>query len=364
MHRLLLTSLVLHLTLAPVTAGAIRPPVTIRTLPAPADALDAASLGGDLHVAYLIGAKVFHAVQRAGRGTFDAPTVLPCTIELGPWGGVVRIVAAGTRLLVLAPTKDGFFLLTSDDAGKSWTSRTSHSLTGHEAVESQRLAATGNVVHLAWIDEHAAKSAGDAVAKPLYLATSTDGGRTFGPRHAITAGFPSACPCCVPSLAAAGEAVYVAYRPSAQNVKEVAVLTSQDSGKTFQFKQISDDRWAYLGCPANGPALAASGNQVSVSWTHDKIIQQAQSIDAGRTFNKPNAIGTGRFHLAAPTPRGTVSVVDTASGAVFRQGTGGGLALGTPLSKAAALVTLPDGVVLVRGTAVAPAAKRHAVKAR
>lgn len=201
-----------------------------------------------------------------------------------------RSCLAGTRRIVLEPVEGGFTLRTSDDGGKTWAQRSSRSITGHERIESQFVAARGRRVYLTWIDVEAPRAAGDAVARPVYLAISQDGGASWSAPRNVTGGLPYACPCCVPQIALSGDSVYIAYRTSIANVKEVAVLVSHDRGRTFCFRPVSHDRWKFLGCPAIPPKLAAEGRRVSVTWAREKTILSAVSRDGGRSFSRPRAV--------------------------------------------------------------------------
>lgn len=216
--------------------------------------------------------------------------LLVTPLGAGRWVVPTRSCLAGTRQIVLAPVDDGFTLKTSDDGGKTWAQRSSRSITGHERIESQFVAAQGRRVYLTWIDLDAPRSPGDAVAKPIYLAISEDGGASWSAPRDVTRGLPRACPCCVPQIALSGDAVYIAYRTSIENVKEVAVLVSHDRGRTFRFRPVSRDRWKFMGCPAIPPKLVAAGRRVSVTWTREKTILSAGSRDGGRSFSRPRVV--------------------------------------------------------------------------
>lgn len=323
-------------------------PVPAWTVPLEAQALDACTDGaGTVHVAALRNGRVVHLARPSGKD-FGAASTLPCDAASGP-GGAVQIVSAGKRLLVLATTQGGFCLVASDDGGRSWQARSSQEITGHEALESGRIAASGTNVHVVWINEEAEKDEHDRVSSPLFHAASRDGGRTFSAPRAVTAGFPRACPCCSATLAVSGETVRIAYRTSVKNVKEVGLLTSRDGGQTFAFGQVSDDRWTMLGCPANGPALGVSGDELVLTWTREKAIHTATSSDGGKTFTAPRSIGAGRFHLASADGARTLAVVQTATGPVVARRGRAPETMAGSLTAATALVDVPgQGAVLLR----------------
>lgn len=349
MSRCHVTLLTLALTLASPVSSLTAEPLPVWPVPIEAQALDACTDGaGTVHVAALQHGKVVHLARPSG-GDFGKPAALPCESGGGGHGGAVQIVSAGARILVMAPARGGFCLAASDDGGRTWQARSSLDVTGHEALESGRMAASGSNVHVVWINEEAEKDAHDKVASPLFYAASRDGGRTFSKPRAVTEAFPRACPCCPTTLVANGDTVRIAYRTSVKNVKEVGLLTSRDGGQTFAFRQVSDDKWEMLGCPANGPTLGISGDKVVMTWTAEKAIQTATSADGGATFTAPQPVGAGRFHFASADGARTVAVVQTAAGTAVSRGAGVLEPLTGTLTAATALLDVPgQGAVLLR----------------
>ena len=60
---------------------------------------------------------------------------------------------------------------------------------------------------------------------------------------------------------------------------------------------VHEDRWHILGCPVNGPAVAAAGEQVAVAWftaaQNTPRIKLSFSIDEGQSFGTPVQIDDG-----------------------------------------------------------------------
>jgi len=100
----------------------------------------------------------------------------------------------------------------------------------------------------------------------LNVASSRDGGKTFGEPVRITA---DVCPCCRPAILAQGGRWYAAWRGvGADDVRDVSVAQSSDRGATWTAAAtVSEDGWKVRGCPHSAPSLAAFGGKLFVSWS-------------------------------------------------------------------------------------------------
>jgi len=176
---------------------------------------------------------------------------------------------------------------------------------------------------VAWLDERgvaaplASGSDGHAehAAEPdasIYLATSSDFGRSWGPnRRAWTA----ACPCCRVSLARGrdGQALAAWRQHFPGNVRDVVTAVASD--RSSEPKRVHPDDWAYAGCPHTGPAIdTGSDGTAHVVWY----------------TGKEGRLGV---YYARQTPDGSGPAVDLV--------TGRGLGVAHP-----AVVALPDGGAL------------------
>ena len=131
-------------------------------------------------------------------------------------------------------------------------------------------------IYVSWLDErnvHAPKPSTKAEGhhmesnRELFIADSTDGGRTFSRNRKIAG---DACPCCKTALAVASDGtVYVSWRHVLPgNYRHIAVASSPDAGATFSKPVIvSDDKWMLHGCPVSGPSLSVADNgTLKVLW--------------------------------------------------------------------------------------------------
>lgn len=155
-------------------------------------------------------------------------------------------------------------------------------------------------IYVSWLDErnvHAPKPSAKADGhhmesnRELFIAHSTDGGRTFS-RNRKVAG--DACPCCKTALAVAPDGtVHVSWRHVLPgNYRHIAVASSSDAGATFSKPVIvSDDKWKLHGCPVSGPSLAvADDGTLQVLWyaageANAPGLYFAASKDKGQSFS-------------------------------------------------------------------------------
>jgi hypothetical protein len=168
-------------------------------------------------------------------------------------------------------------------------------------------------VYVSWLDERnvvapqpSTKAEGHHMEsnRELFIADSTDGGRTFSRNRKIAG---DACPCCKTALAVARDGtVYVSWRHVLPgNYRHIAVSTSTDAGATFSKPVIvSDDKWVLHGCPVSGPSLSVTDNgTLRVLWyaageANAPGLYITESKDKGQTFSS-------RQLVAQQTVRGT-----------------------------------------------------------
>lgn len=100
----------------------------------------------------------------------------------------------------------------------------------------------------------------------IWLAVSDDGGRTF--RESTVA--VNTCQCCRTSVIAGPDGtIHLAWRHVFEDgSRDMVLATSTDGGLTFGApERIHYDNWQILGCPHSGPSLALDGNgNLHVAW--------------------------------------------------------------------------------------------------
>ena len=214
------------------------------------------------------------------------------------------------------------FLSSSTDRGQSFATEVKvndDKAPGPHGMHSLAVAGDGRI-YAAWLDErnvHApmpsTKGEGHHMEsnRDLYLAYSTDGGRSFSANKKVAS---DACPCCKTALTISTDGtLYAGWRQVLPgSFRHIAVAGSTDGGKNFSTPTIvSDDHWMLQGCPVSGPSLSvdrASGNLKVVWFAAGEGtaagVYFAESKDKGHSF-------TPRQLLAQETVRGTPAIAGT-----------------------------------------------------
>lgn len=171
------------------------------------------------------------------------------------------------------------YLSASNDRGQSFASEVKvndDKTPAAHGMHSLAVAKDGRV-YVGWLDERnvskpepSTKAEGHHMEsnRDMFLAYSTDGGRTFSANQQVA---KDACPCCKTSLAVAPDGtLYAGWRQVLPgNYRHIAVASSKDGGSKFSSAVIvSDDRWMLQGCPVSGPSLSVDGDSgnLKVLW--------------------------------------------------------------------------------------------------
>jgi len=169
----------------------------------------------------------------------------------------------------------------------------------------------GEKIFATWLDgrntkgsdhSHDHASHGHAGAMTLRAATFDKAGQLYDEVELDN----RICDCCQTDAALTDEGVVVVYRDrSEEEVRDISIVRQVD-GKWTQPKTVHQDNWKIAGCPVNGPAVAAQQDKVVVVWhTMSNELPQVQvafSEDSGATFGIPIRIDEGN-------PLGRVDVV-------------------------------------------------------
>jgi hypothetical protein len=175
-----------------------------------------------------------------------------------------------------------------------------------------------NTVYIVWLDERN-KSASDSSS--VYLATYRNGRVSRNVEVAT-----STCPCCRPAIAVAGDGtVYVAWRHDDHDLRDIAVASSRDHGRSFSpFHYVARDGWRLHGCPESGPSLLIEGKRLYVAWYTQgrdarSRVNLSLSDDGGQSFSAPVEISAGTLdanhpHLFSLEPSGVGIVFQARDG--------------------------------------------------
>lgn len=105
------------------------------------------------------------------------------------------------------------------------------------------------------------------------------------------------CECCPTAAVATAEGVITAYRNRSDEEIRDNYVSRFVNGKWTTPQPVFNDNWKIAACPVNGPALAANGRSVAMTWFTVKQEQGqaylAFSDDAGATFQQPIRVDDG-----------------------------------------------------------------------
>ncbi len=128
-------------------------------------------------------------------------------------------------------------------------------------------------VYVAW---HAAPAGKDETERAVYLARSTDDGRTFERERKINVQPTGACGCCQMRAFVDGKgALYVLYRAAGNSVnRDSMLLVSTDKGTKFQSALL--DKWYLNACPMSSYSMTQSPKAILAAWeTKEQVYMSA-----------------------------------------------------------------------------------------
>ena len=190
----------------------------------------------------------------------------------------------------------------STDDGKTWSApylpHSDRTQTEHGFAS---LFPMGEGFGLVWLDARATKGGGE------HAGGDGHGGGAmsvyFGQfdRHfkqvAETAVDARVCECCPTAAVATSGGIIAAYRDRSDAEIRDNYVSRFINGRWTTPKPVFNDNWKIAACPVNGPALAASGRAVAMTWFTVKHEQGqaylAFSDDGGATFGQPIRVDDG-----------------------------------------------------------------------
>jgi hypothetical protein len=266
----------------------------------------------------------------SGTPAWSAPvTVAEGTNFLANWADFPSVFAASDGTLAAhwlergaGRGEYGIRLRTSKDGGRNWTAPITPHRDPPAPVEHGFVSffeAPGAGLGLAWLDgREMAGGHGEGAHGSMTLRSAFIANGQAGPEQLID---PKVCECCQTSAARTSDGVIVAYRDRSDGeIRDIAV--SRFSGGRWSAPAVVHaDDWKIEGCPVNGPAVAAVGNDVAVAWYSMKDAQpkvQVAFSAAGGSFSPParldSATTYGRLALVMPAAdRAIVSFIETAA---------------------------------------------------
>jgi hypothetical protein len=209
----------------------------------------------------------------------------------------------------------GVRVVRSADGGETWseawTPHDDDSATEHGFVSAMP---AGQGMGFVWLDGRAYAPAADGSdgTKEMslrYREVSADG--LPGPETLIDA---RVCDCCQTSAAMAGNGPVIVYRNRSEGEIRDIYVTRLVDGAWTDGVAVHADGWEISGCPVNGPAVAAGGEDVAVAWFTAPgdvpNVKLAFSSDGGASFGSPVVMDDG-------TPAGRVDLLMLGDGSVL-----------------------------------------------
>jgi hypothetical protein len=234
---------------------------------------------GTIHVVFGIGDTVRYVRSDDGGRTFAKAVELPAVhaMSLGMRRGP-RIAVTDSAICVTAiggkqgKGRDGDVLaMRSADGGQTWSEGVRVNDTADSAREGLHAMAASPEGQLCcvWLDLRNRKT-------EIMAAISEDGGRTWG-KNVLVYRSPdgSVCECCHPSVTMGRQGkVHVLFRNSLAGKRDMYVASSSDGGKTFgAATKRGRGSWALDACPMDGGAIAVGNDgEVSTIWRREKTV--------------------------------------------------------------------------------------------
>jgi hypothetical protein len=293
---------------------------------------------GVLHLIYLKGdpsaCDIFYVRQEAGERKFSEPIRVNSqpnsAIAVGTIRGAQLALGKNDRVHVAwngsgkatpqAYNKSAPMCYTRlDDSGKAFEPQRSvmqqtWGLDGGGSVAADQ---AGNV-YVVW-HGRTPRAQGGEEARQVWVARSTDEGKTFAKETLANSQPTGACGCCgLKAFVDSRGALHVLYRSATAGVnRDIYMLTSKDTGKTFQNALVQ--KWNTPKCTMSSEAFSEGPAGVLAAWETENQVYFGKFAPAATQVPRPVAApgaGRERKHPAA------VSNADGETLFVWTEGTG------------------------------------------
>lgn len=104
------------------------------------------------------------------------------------------------------------------------------------------------------------------------------------------------CDCCQTDVAVTPEGPLLVYRDRSDSEIRDIFMSRLTEGEWTEPVPVARDDWRIAGCPVNGPAIDANGENVVVAWftaADEPTVRVARSTDGGASFADPVDIASG-----------------------------------------------------------------------
>ncbi len=278
---------------------------------------------GVLHVVYYLGdaghGDLFYVQSRDAGGSFSTPirvnsqdgsaiaagTIRGAQIAVGKgrrvhvaWNGSNRALPKGPVNADSGQPGEPMLYARMDDSRSAFEPQRnlmqrSFGLDGGGSIA----AAPGGSVYVAWhgVGESEAKNGEGEGRRRVWIAQSSDEGRTFAPERSAWSQPTGACGCCGMKIhAAPGGTVAALYRSATATVhRDIYSLTSQDRAASFSGRLL--DKWEIGACPMSSMDIAEKGTALLGAWETAGQVYWGRLDGAGARNASPGE-AKGRKH--------------------------------------------------------------------
>ena len=273
--------------------------------------------GNTVALAWGSGNRVLFATSTDGGATFGAPVVVAESgvISLGMHRGP-RVVIAKDSIIVSAiygekgRGADGDLLaFRSTDGGRTWSKAIRVNDRAAAAREGlHAMSADGDFVYAVWLDDRDG-------GKALYGAASTDGGVTWSANQKLYVS-PDGhiCECCHPSVVVrnGGHEIYAMFRNWLAGSRDMYLAKSTDGGRTFHAQKLGEGTWPLNACPMDGGGLVVDAKGPLTAW------RRGGSLFVARPGERETELGAGKNVALAG---GRTTAWSTPEGLMLKHGT-------------------------------------------
>ncbi len=177
-------------------------------------------------------------------------------------------------------------------------------------------------VYVGWHAKTAGARAGEA-GREVWMAKSTDDGKTFSAERAATAEATGACGCCGMAMYSDMKGnVYALYRSATQDVhRDIYLLSSLDKGKDFSDRKLQ--AWNNNACPMSSMSFSEANGKVNAAWENGGQVyfENVANALAAEPISAPGASKSHKHPRLASASNGETLLVWTEGTGWGRGGT-------------------------------------------
>ncbi len=170
---------------------------------------------------------------------------------------------------------------------------------------------------------HSATPGSEEKDRTVFLRMSHNDGKDFREEKIISPTDIGVCGCCAMQAESDSEGnIYVVYRTATKNKnRDINLLVSNDSGKTFQDKIL--DRWELNACPMSSMSFGELEKSMLIGWETEQQVRMTLiakgTVNSGQIIS-PTGDSKGSKHpVFATSPKGNV-LISWTEGTGWEQG--------------------------------------------